>query len=119
VPQPTCQETGQRHGPLAAHDADSASAHSGQYSEAPQQDLEDSPKPRTRLVVRALLARETPQDPVTGPQVQAATELSRSRAYAVLRELRAETPRRNGHPAAVTTEAGGTGVRSPAWRCHR
>jgi hypothetical protein len=48
--------------------------------------------------VRALLARETPQDPVTGPVVQAATGLSRSRAYAVLRELRAELPGRNGQP---------------------
>jgi Protein of unknown function (DUF2637) len=54
-----------------------------------------------REVVRALLARETPAQPVTGPQVQAATGLSRSRAYAVLRELRAETPSRNGHASAL------------------
>jgi hypothetical protein len=52
-----------------------------------------------REVVRALLAAETPKAPVTGPQVQTATGLSRSRAYAVLRELRAEAPSRNGHPA--------------------
>jgi hypothetical protein len=51
-----------------------------------------------REVVRALLAHETPEAPVTGPQVQAATGLSRSRAYAVLRELRAEPPSRNGQP---------------------
>jgi hypothetical protein len=50
-----------------------------------------------REVVRALLARETTQDPVTGPQVQAATGLSRSRAYAVLREVRAETPDDSDH----------------------
>jgi len=51
---------------------------------------------------------------VTGPQIQAATGLSRSRAYAVLRELRAETPSPNGHPAAVAAEADGPRVRSPA-----
>jgi hypothetical protein len=62
-----------------------------------------------REVVRALLARETTQDPVTGPQVQAATGLSRSRAYAVLRELRAETPGRNGqaHQDARAQEGAG------------
>jgi hypothetical protein len=53
-----------------------------------------------RELVRALLANETPEAPVTGRQVQTATGLSRSRAYAVLRELRAETSGRNGHPAA-------------------
>jgi hypothetical protein len=62
------------------------------------QDQAQDPEPgEPREVVRALLARETPQDPVTGPQVQAETGLSRSRAYAVLREVRAEAPSRNGH----------------------
>jgi Protein of unknown function (DUF2637) len=66
------------------------------------QDLgQDGEAAEPREVVRALLAHETPEARVTGPQVQAATGLSRSRAYAVLRELRAETPGRNGHPAAV------------------
>jgi hypothetical protein len=64
-----------------------------------QQDQAQEPESgEPREVVRALLAGETPQDPVTGRAVQAATGLSRSRAYAVLRELRAETPGRNGHP---------------------
>jgi hypothetical protein len=68
----------------------------------PEQDRPQDGEPvEPREVVRALLARETPQDPVTGPAVQAATGLSRSRAYAVLRELRAETPSRNGHPPAL------------------
>jgi hypothetical protein len=62
------------------------------------QDPEDA---EPREVVRALLAHETPEQPVTGPQVQAATGLSRSRAYAVLREVRAETLGRNGHPAPL------------------
>jgi hypothetical protein len=62
------------------------------------QDPEDA---EPREVVRALLAHETPEQPVTGPQVQAATGLSRSRAYAVLRELRAETPGRNGDASAL------------------
>jgi hypothetical protein len=65
-----------------------------------QQDQAQDVEPaEPREVVRALLAAETPKAPVTGPQVQAATGLSRSRAYAVLRELRAEPPSRNGHPA--------------------
>jgi hypothetical protein len=59
--------------------------------------------------VRALLAHETPQDPVTGPQVQAVTGLSRSRAYAVLRELRAEAPSRNGQAHQDAPAEGGAG----------
>jgi hypothetical protein len=62
-----------------------------------QDPAQDRESREPREVVRALLARETPQAPVTGLQVQAATGLSRSRAYAVLRELRAETPSGNGH----------------------
>ena len=49
--------------------------------------------------VRALLARETPASQVTASHVQQLTGLSRSRAYAVLRQLRAETPGPNGQPA--------------------
>ena len=49
--------------------------------------------------VRALLARETPQSRVTANHVQQVTGLSRSRVYAVLRQLRAETPGTNGQPA--------------------
>jgi hypothetical protein len=49
--------------------------------------------------VRALLARETPASRVTASHVQQATGLSRSRAYAVLRQLRAESPGINGQPA--------------------
>src|SRR6266545_2886496 len=49
--------------------------------------------------VRALLARETPASQVTASHVQEVTGLSRSRAYAVLRQLRAETPGPNGQPA--------------------
>jgi hypothetical protein len=48
--------------------------------------------------VRALLARETPQSRVTANHVQQVTGLSRSRAYAILRRLRAETPSPNGQP---------------------
>jgi Protein of unknown function (DUF2637) len=49
--------------------------------------------------VRALLARETPASRVTASHVQEVTGLSRSRAYTVLRQLRAETPGPNGQPA--------------------
>jgi hypothetical protein len=72
-----------------------------------EQDQAQDPEPgEPREVVRALLARETPAQPVTGPQVQAATGLSRSRAYAVLRELRAETPSRNGQTPDLDRHAG-------------
>jgi hypothetical protein len=70
------------------------------------QDQPQDPEPgEPREVVRALLARETTQDSVTGPAVQAATGLSRSRAYAVLRELRAEAPSRNGHAPTLAHDA--------------
>jgi hypothetical protein len=72
-----------------------------------EQDQAQDPEPgEPREVVRALLARETPAQPVTGPQVQAATGLSRSRAYAILRELRAETPSRNGQTPDLDRHAG-------------
>ena len=66
-----------------------------------QDPVQDRESGEPREVVRALLARETREAPVTGPQVQAVTGLSRSRAYAVLRELRAEAPSRNGHAPAL------------------
>ncbi len=66
-----------------------------------QDQAQDGEPGEPREVVRALLADETPEQPVTGPQVQAVTGLSRSRAYAVLRELRAEQPSRNGHAPAL------------------
>jgi hypothetical protein len=71
-----------------------------------QDQAQDPEAAEPREVVRALLARETPEAPVTGPQVQAATGLSRSRAYAVLRELRAETPSRNGQTPDLDRHAG-------------
>ena len=73
---------------------------------AEQYQAHDPEQAEPRLVVRALLACETPDQPVTGPQVQAATGLSRSRAYAVLRELRAETPGRNGQTPDLDRHAG-------------
>jgi len=65
---------------------------------------QDAEHAEPREVVRVLLARETPDRLVTGPQVQVATGLSRSRAYAVLRELRTETPSRNGQAAAAADQ---------------
>jgi len=57
---------------------------------------QDSAGPDPRMIVRALLAAETPQSRVTAVRVQAKTGLSRSRAYAVLRQLRSETASANG-----------------------
>jgi hypothetical protein len=88
------------------HDPQSA----GQDGAVPpdtEQDQAQDPEPgEPREVVRALLTSDTPDRPVTGPQVQAATGLSRSRAYAVLRELRAETPSRNGQTPDPDRHAG-------------
>jgi Protein of unknown function (DUF2637) len=75
---------------------------------------QDPESGESREVVRALLARETHQQPVTGPQVQAATGLSRSRAYAVLRELRAGTPSCNGHAPALGRDDAPSDVDVPA-----
>jgi hypothetical protein len=58
--------------------------------------------------VRALLARETPASRVTASHVQQLTGLSRSRAYAVLRQLRDQTPGANGQPALSSLETNPT-----------
>jgi Protein of unknown function (DUF2637) len=57
---------------------------------------QDSAGADPRASVRALLAGETPQSRVSVATVQRLTGLSRSRAYAVLRQLRAETASPNG-----------------------
>jgi hypothetical protein len=83
--------------PAAARQDKVSMGQDGTVPPGAEQDQAHDPEPaEPREVVRALLAHETPDRLVTGPQVQAATGLSRSRAYAVLRELRAETPSRNG-----------------------
>ncbi|HEV8651662.1 MAG TPA: DUF2637 domain-containing protein [Actinomycetes bacterium] len=61
------------------------------------QDIEPS-----RATVRVLLATETPHAPVSWQDVTTRTGLSRSRAYALLREERARLAARNGqHPPAM------------------
>jgi hypothetical protein len=73
---------------------------------AEQDQAHDPQQVEPREIVRTLLASETSARPVTGAQVQAATGLSRSRAYAVLRELRAETPSRNGQTSDLDRHVG-------------
>jgi Protein of unknown function (DUF2637) len=93
------QRLGHRHhqDPAAARQDELRIGQDGAVPPGAEQDQAHDPEQvEPREVVRALLANETPDRLVTGPQVQAATGLSRSRAYAVLRELRAETPSRNG-----------------------
>jgi len=51
----------------------------------------------SRAAVRALLAAETQDAPVSWQDVTARTGLSRSRAYALLREERAHLAASNGH----------------------
>jgi hypothetical protein len=59
-----------------------------------------------RARVRALLATETPEAPVGWQQVQALTGLSRSRAYALLRQERAARASRNGQqPSGRASDA--------------
>jgi Protein of unknown function (DUF2637) len=80
-----------------------------------QQTKQDSPPPERSAeldrppadplgVVRELVARETPQARVTAHQVQRLTGLSRSRAYAVLRQLRQDTPGPNGQASQLDLE---------------
>jgi Protein of unknown function (DUF2637) len=59
--------------------------------------------------VRELLARETPAARVTARHVQEVTGLSRSRAYAVLRQLRPGHPRQQ-RPAATAGPRPGAGA---------
>ncbi len=62
--------------------------------------------PDSRATVRALLDRETPRARVTATAVQQATGLSRSRAYAVLRQERAHPASPNGHQPPTTPPTG-------------
>jgi hypothetical protein len=68
---------------------------------------QDAAGPDPRTVVQSLLAAETPQSRVTAAHVQAKTGLSRSRSYAVLRQLRSETTNPNGQgpPSAPAQDA--------------
>jgi len=61
----------------------------------------------SRDVVRVLLAAETQHAPVSWQDVTTRTGLSRSRAYALLREERARLAARNGHhpPAMLRPQA--------------
>jgi hypothetical protein len=88
------QRIAHRHHDQQQAEQDSSPAHEPEVSA----EL-DSPSADPLGTVRALLARETPTSRVTASQVQELTGLSRSRAYAVLRQLRAETPSPNGQPA--------------------
>jgi hypothetical protein len=60
--------------------------------------------PRARI--RALLATETPEAPVGWQQVQALTGLSRSRAYALLRQERAARASANGQQPSGRATSG-------------
>jgi hypothetical protein len=59
----------------------------------------DPTPPDPLAAVRALLAHETSASRVTASHVQQMTGLSRSRAYAILRQLRDQTASPNGQPA--------------------
>jgi len=65
---------------------------------------QDSSGPDPRMVVQTLLAAETPQSRVTAAHVQAKTGLSRSRSYAVLRQLRGEIASPNGQGPLAAPE---------------
>jgi hypothetical protein len=83
-----------------AHRRDQDPKQAKQDTSKPEPSAELDTTPADPLAaVRALLARETPTSRVTAAHVQEVTGLSRSRAYAVLRQLRAETPSPNGQPA--------------------
>jgi hypothetical protein len=70
---------------VAAEAAGASSARNGQGGEP------------SRVLVRVLLAGETQDRPVSWQDVAERTRLSRSRAYALLREERARLAAGNGH----------------------
>jgi hypothetical protein len=82
------------------HDTEQAEQDSappdGLSADLPSDHGQDSASPDPRMLVRALLAAETPRSRVTAAHIQAKTGLSRSRSYAVLRQLRGETANPNG-----------------------
>ncbi len=83
---------------------DSASAH---HAPAPE------PAGDPRALIRVLLATERPEAPVGWQQVQAQTGLSRSRAYALLRQERAARAGGNGQqPSSRATS--GASVSAPS-----
>jgi len=84
--QDTTVPSGQQdHSAAVVEAASASSAHGGQDSEP------------SRALVRVLLAGETPDRPVSWQDVAGHTGLSRSRAYALLREERARLAAGNGH----------------------
>ncbi len=96
----------------------------GQDSLEDEQDKQDSasahlppaPEPAgdPRGLIRAMLATETPEAPVGWQQVQALTGLSRSRAYALLRQERAA--RAGGNGQQPSGRASGASVPAPSRR---
>jgi len=107
-----------RHHQPASHDSGPVLA--GQDGPEDEQDKQHSasapaaePAGDPRARIRALLATETPEAPVGWQQVQAQTGLSRSRAYALLRQERAARASGNGQqPSGRATS--GTTVPAPS-----
>jgi hypothetical protein len=79
-----------------------AGPRAGQDTRAPAPVLASTPQGSepARAVVRVLLARAPQHAPVSWQEVTARTGVSRSRAYALLREERARLAHANGHPPA-------------------
>jgi len=102
-----------RHREPASHCAATVSA--GQDSPEDEQDKQDRTPPANRHLapasehaedprarVRAMLATETPEAPVGWQQVAAQTGLSRSRAYALLRQERTQASGNGHQPPGLT-----------------
>jgi hypothetical protein len=86
--------------PVAEPDEPAPKIHQPAPAEAPPQEnqaRQDDLLVR-RVLVRSLLAGETPGKPVSWQDVHAATGLSRSRSYALLRQERETLARTNGQP---------------------
>jgi Protein of unknown function (DUF2637) len=92
------------------HDVPSPEPVVGERASADERDSQDATSDggRTdpRVAVQAMLAAETPRSRVTATDVQARTGLSRSRAYAVLRQLRAESASSNGQHSPAAPNSG-------------
>jgi Protein of unknown function (DUF2637) len=95
-------------GPVLAGQDDSQDAQDMQDSASVHRTPAPEPTGDPRAPIRALLAAETPEAPVGWQQVAAQTGLSRSRAYALLRQERAARAGANGQPPSGLATSGTT-----------
>jgi hypothetical protein len=96
------QDTGQDSGVPAGQPEQPAAASASANASSPSNGQDGEP---SRALVRVLLAAETQDRPVSWQDISDRTGLSRSRAYALLREERARRAAGNGHQPTLDETA--------------